>query len=95
MRVAGRQRPHQAQDRLGQRPRRDQLRLQIAELGARRQAAMPQQEADFLERRVPREIVDVVAAVRQDAVIPVEIANRGRGRDGIFKARLGLRDRAS
>ena len=71
----------------------DQLRLQVAELGARRQPAVPQQVADFFERRVPREIVDVVAAVREHAAIAVEIADRGRGRDGIFEARFGLRGR--
>ena len=77
----------------GQRPRGDQLRLQIAELGARRQPAVPQQVADLFEGRVPREIVDVVAAVGQHAAIAVEIADRRRGGDGIFEPRFGLRGR--
>ena len=84
----------QAQDAFGQRPRGDQLRLQVAELGARRQPPVPEQIADFFERRVPREIVDVVPAVRQHAAIAIEIADRGRGRDGIFKSRFGLLGRA-
>ena len=49
--VHRRQRSHQAEDRLRQRPRRGQLRLQVAELGARGQAAVPQQVADLLEGR--------------------------------------------
>ncbi len=79
-----------ANDRLGQRPAGDQLRLQIAELGARRQPAMPEQEADFFERRVTGEIVDVVAAVREHAAIAVEITDRRRGGDGVFEPGLGL-----
>ena len=59
----------------GQRPRRGQLRLQIAELGAVRQAAVPQQVARLLERRVAREVVDVVAAIREHAAIAVEETN--------------------
>ena len=43
--VHRRQHLHQPQHRLGQRPRRRQLRLQIAELGLHRQAAVPQQVA--------------------------------------------------
>ena len=68
-----------------------QLRLQVAELGARRQAAVPEQVADLLERRVPGEIVDVVAAVGEHAAIAVEITDRRGGGDGIFETRLGLR----
>ena len=67
------------------------LRLQIAELGARRQAAVPQQVAHFLERRVPREIVDVVAAIGEHAAIAVHIADGGRGGDRVFEPCLGRR----
>ena len=88
-----RQRPHETEDRLGQRASGDELRLQIAQLPARRQPPVPQQITDFLERGVPGEIVDVVPTIRQHAAIAVEITNRGRGRDGIFKARFGLRVR--
>ena len=41
--------------------------LQIAELGARGKPPMPEQITDLLERRAFREIVDVVAAVGEDA----------------------------
>ena len=74
----------------GQRPRGGQLRLQVAELGARRQPAMPEEVADFLEGRVLRQLVDVVAAVREHAAVAVEIADGRRGRDGIFEPGLGL-----
>ena len=79
------------QHRLGQRARRGELRLQIAELGAVRQPAVPEQVADFLERRAAREIVDVVAVVRQHAAIAIEVADRGRGGDDVFEPALGLR----
>ena len=73
--VRRRQHLHQPEDRLRQRPRRGQLRLQVAELGAIRQAAMPQQVTGLLERRVAREVVDVVAAIREHAAIAVEETN--------------------
>ena len=66
----------------------DELRLQIAQLGARRQPPMPEQVADLFERGVPREVVDVVPAVGEHAAIAVEVTNRGRGGDGVFEARL-------
>ena len=53
-RVGLRKHAHQSEDRLGQRASRGQLRLQIPEFGARRQPAVPEQETDFLERRVLR-----------------------------------------
>ena len=64
--------------------------LQIAELGAIRQAAVPQQVAGLLERRVAREIVDVVAAIREHAAIAVEETNARRRRDDVFETALGL-----
>src|SRR5262245_31824384 len=74
--VAGRQRTQQPQHGFRQRPARAQLRLQIAELGARRQTPVPQQVADFLERGVAGEVVDVVPAVREHASIAIEVADR-------------------
>jgi hypothetical protein len=71
-----RQRSHQPDNRLGQRARGGQLRLQIAKLLARRQAAVPQQVADFLEGGGSGEVVNVVAAVREYAAIAVEVADR-------------------
>ena len=70
--VGRRQHLHQPDDRFGQRPCGGELRLQIAELGAVRQPAVPQQVAGFLEGREPREIVDVVPAIREHAAIAVE-----------------------
>ena len=45
---------HQPDDRLGQGARRGELRLQVAQLGAGRQPAVPEEEAHLLERRVLR-----------------------------------------
>ena len=80
-----RQAAHQPDDRLGQRPRRRQLRLQIAELRARRQPAMPEQVADLLEGRELGQVVDVVAAVGEHAALAVEIADRRRRRDDVLE----------
>ena len=88
--VHRRQRPHQPENRFGQRPRRGQLRLQVAELRARRQPPVPEQVADLFEGGGFREIVDVVAAVREDTAIAVEITDRGRGRDDVLEPALGL-----
>ena len=86
--VGGRQHLHQPQDRLGQRPRGGELRLQIAELGAIRQPAVPQQVAGLFKGRVAREVVNVVAAIRQHAAIAVEKTNARRGRDDVFETAL-------
>ncbi len=86
-----RQCPHQADDRLGQLTSSYELRLQIAELRARRQPPVPEEEADFLERRVSREVVNVIAAISEHAAIAVEITDRRRGRYDVFEPALGLR----
>jgi hypothetical protein len=67
--------------------------LEIAELGAIRQAAVPQQVAGFLEGRIAREIVDVVSAIREHAAIAVEknrceTTLRRRLRDRLWAFRL-------
>jgi hypothetical protein len=51
---------------------------------------VPQQIADFFERRRLREVVDVVPAIREHALIPVEITNRRRGRDDVFETALAV-----
>ena len=51
---------HGANHALGQLARRNELRLQVAKLRAIGQSTMPEQEADFFERRVPGQFVDVV-----------------------------------
>jgi hypothetical protein len=45
---------------------------------------MPEQIADLFERRPLREVMDVVSAVRENAPLPVEIADLGRSHDDIF-----------
>ncbi len=92
--VHARQRLHGAQDRLGQRARGRQLRLQIAEFGPGRQPAVPQQVADFLERRAAfgvRQVVDVVAVIREHAAVAVEKADGGLAGDDVFQAGFGFR----
>ena len=88
--VSWRQCPHQPEDRFGQGPCRGQLRLQIAKLGAGRQTAVPQQIAHFLERRPVRQIVDVVAAVREHPTLAVQVADCRRGRNDVLKPPFGF-----
>jgi hypothetical protein len=64
-----------AEVRLRHWPRGRELRLQIAELGPIRQPPVPQQVADLFERRALREIVDVVAVVRKNAAIPIQVTD--------------------
>ena len=86
--VAGRKHPHQPQHRLGQWARGDELRLQVAELRSSRQPPVPEEEAHLFEGGVSRQLVNVVAAVGEHAAIAVQIADRGRGGDGVFEAGL-------
>ena len=89
--VGGGQLLHQPEDRLGNRTGRGELRLQVAELGAIGQAAVPQEVAHLLERRPFREIVNVVAVVRKNAAIPIQITDGGSRGDDVFKAGFGFR----
>ena len=90
-RVPDRERPHHPHDRLGQRTGPGKLGLQVAQLRPGWQPSMPEQVADFLEARRPREIVDVVSAVRQHAPFPVEVANLRRGRHDPLESGRGGR----
>src|SRR5699024_7843966 len=65
-----------------------ELRLEVAQFRTRGQAPVPQQEADFLEGGVGRQIVDVVAAVRQHAAVAIDPADRGGRRDDVFEPAL-------
>ena len=58
------------------------------ELGAVRQAAVPQQVADLLERRALREVVNVVAVVRKNAAIAVQITDGRRSRRRRLRGQL-------
>ena len=89
--IGGRQLLHQPQDRLLQRAAGCQLRLQITELGPVRKPPVPEQVTDLLERRSPREVVDVVPVVREHTAIAIEIANRRRCGDDVFETSFGLR----
>ena len=93
--VAGRELPHEAEHAVGQLAGRGELRVQVAMLllttGLPVQAAVPQQVADLLEGRVARQVVDVVAAVREHAAGAIEVAD-GRGRGD---QRIGIWPRAN
>ena len=66
--------------------RGDQLERHAVELGGLGQLAVPEEIADLLEARPPRQLVDVVAAVGEPAVLAVEVAERGLGRDDTLEA---------
>ena len=61
--------------------RRDEREGGLVELGRVREIAVPEQVAHFLEARAPRQVVDVVPAVGEAAVLAVEIAELGLGGD--------------
>jgi hypothetical protein len=89
--VGCRQLLHQPEDGLGHGARGRELRLQIPKLGAVRQAAMPQQVADLFERRPAREVVNVIAVVRKNAAIPIQVTDGGGRGDYVFQAGFGFR----
>ncbi len=87
--IVRRQRPHETQHALGQRPRRRQLRLKLTKLPAVRQPPVPQQKTDFFERRLRRQIVYVVAAIGQHSARAVQIADGGRRCDNVLEPGFG------
>ena len=89
--VRCRQLLHQPEDRFRHRTRGGELRLQVAELGAVGQPAVPEQVAHLLERRPFREVVDVVAVVRKNAAIAIQVTDGGGRGDYVFQAGFGLR----
>ena len=62
-------------DGVGDRPRRLELAVEPRELCARRQGAVEEQVARFLERRVLRQVVDVVAAIDELSGFAVDEAD--------------------
>jgi len=72
-------------------PRRDQLDGEPVQLGAGRQLAVPEQIGDLLEGRPARQVRDVVTAVGETAVRPVQIAEPGLGGHDAFEAPDELR----
>ena len=54
-----------------------EVALQLLELRPRRQLAVPEQVDDLLEGRALRQVVDIVAAVDQDAFQAIDGADRG------------------
>jgi hypothetical protein len=55
---------------------------------------VPEQEADLLERGAAlgiRQVVDVVALIRQDAPLAIDVANRRFAGDDVFQTGLRLR----
>src|SRR5262249_42814365 len=64
---------------------RDQLAVELGELGLVGRLALPEEIGDFRESGPARQIVDVIAAIRQTAVLPVQIAQLGLGGDDPFE----------
>ena len=52
--------------------------VQLGRLG---QLAVPEEVGDLLEARLPRQLVDVVAAIGEAAIPPIEVAESGLGGD--------------
>jgi hypothetical protein len=91
--VAFRQRAHCPHDGIRQFARGDECRLQIAELAAVRQPAVPQKKAHFFERRATfriRQIVNVVSLIREHAAGAVQKTDRGLSGHDVFEAGFGF-----
>ncbi len=72
---------------------RARLQLQLLQIGAIRQAAKPQQVADFFEVRMVGQFVDVDAAVGKHALIAIDEANAGIGSSNAFQPLAAVRRR--
>ena len=70
----------------GNGPGGGELAEEAIELGPSGKLAHPQQMGDFLEAGLARELVDVVAAIREPAIGAVQVAQLGLGRDHAFEA---------
>src|SRR6266540_1799298 len=71
-----RHRPEEPQDRRRQRPAGRQVALRLPQLFPVRQVTPEQEERGLLERRVGREIADVVSAVKEAPPLSVDEADR-------------------
>ena len=67
------------------RPGRDEFGREPAELRSIGQLAMPEEVGHLLERGPARQIVDVIAAVGEPAVLPVQVAEPGLGGHDAFE----------
>ncbi len=70
---------------VGDGARRHQLGHEAIARGAAGQVALPQEIGDLLERGLPGQLVDVVAAIGEAGVRPVQIAQAGLGGDDAFE----------
>ena len=81
-----------ASDHLGRDgPRGHRGDRELIELGRLGQLAVPEEVGDLLERGLPREVVDVVAAVGEAPVGTVEVAELGLGGDDPFESSYAIR----
>src|SRR5207302_4961525 len=62
----------------------------FAQLVALRQSSEPQQVAGFLKIGVVGEVVDIDAAIGQDALFTIDVANAGNGSYDAFKSFGGM-----
>src|SRR5207249_10631727 len=66
--------------------RGDQRDHELVVLPATRQFTAPEQVAHLFERRLPRELGDIVSAVRETTIGAVEVAELRLGGDDAFEA---------
>ena len=62
----------------------------FAQFVALRQSSEPEQVARFLKIRVVGEVVDIDAAIGQDALFTIDVANAGNGSYDAFKSFGGM-----
>ena len=66
---------------------REQIGLELIQLGLLRQVTFPEEPDDLLEGGVFGQGVDVVAAVAENARVAIDITNLGLAGDNAFKSR--------
>ena len=85
-----------AQDReepVGHEPPRREPGAQVGQLAFRRQVSEQQQVRDLFERRVLREVMDVVAAIGEPPRLALDVAEHGLADDDAFETGIDHRGR--
>ena len=83
--IRRRERTHQAQHAFRQAVAPPQAAIAPRPAPTGLEASVPQQVADFLERRMLGKIVDVVAAIGQHSPLTIQIADRRRRNDDVLE----------
>ncbi len=85
--VDARQRTHRANDAVRQYSRCGERGLEVTKLGAARQPSVPEEVADLLEGHAAlgvRQVVNVVALVREDAAVAIQVTDGGGTDDDVL-----------